>query len=218
MVVRLVDARLFDGILRRQLPQKLHRAVEARLVRHGFYPRGGGRIEVDITPAPLQPIDCCDRGPLLERSATALFGALPFAIAERMVKTARKKLPDWPEDAFAVRELPVDQGPGIVLLLEATFEHVTEVVSGFGKLGVTAERIANTAAGRMAGYVASDAFAGPYLQDQLLLPFALAGGGSFTTVKPSQHSCTAVDIIERFTGRRCIFEVREGESNMVTVR
>lgn len=59
----------------------------------------------------------------LRRSATALFGALPLPITDRMVKTARKKLPGWPEDAFAVRELPVDRGPGIVLLLEAAFFH-----------------------------------------------------------------------------------------------
>lgn len=210
----------FDFIARSFLPivNRMGPTVEARLVRYGFYPRGGGRIEVDITPAPLQPIDCLDRGAPLDRSATALFGALPCAIAERMVKAARKKLPDWREDAFAVRELPVDQGPGIVLLLEAAFEHVTEVVSGFGKLGVTAESIANTAAGRMAGYLASGAFAGPYLQDQLLLPFALAGGGSFTTVKPSQHSLTAAAVIQRFTGRHCVIELRDGESNLVTMR
>jgi RNA 3'-terminal phosphate cyclase (ATP) len=38
-----------------------------------------------------------------------------------------------------IRELPVDQGPGIVLLLDAAFGHMIEVVSGFGKLRVTAE-------------------------------------------------------------------------------
>jgi hypothetical protein len=43
----------------------------------------------------------------------------------------------------------------------------------------------------MAGYLASDAFAGPYLADRLLMPFALAGGGALTTVKPSRHSLTA---------------------------
>ncbi|WP_242187256.1 RNA 3'-terminal phosphate cyclase [Sphingomonas sp. CARO-RG-8B-R24-01] len=73
------------------------------------------------------------------------------------------------------------------------------------KLGVSAEHVAKTAAARMAGYLASDAFAGPYLADQLLLPFALAGGGSFTTVKPSQHSLTARVITEAFLGRRCTF-------------
>ena len=55
------------------------------------------------------------------------------------------------------------------------------------------------------GYLASDAVAGPYLADQLLLPFALAGVGSFTTVRPSQHRPMAPHIIERFTGRRTMF-------------
>lgn len=67
-------------------------------------------------------------------------------------------------------------------------------------LMLPAERLAQTAAKRMAGYLASDAFAGPYLQDQLLLPFAMAGGGAFTTVKVSEHTRTAAKLIERFSG------------------
>ncbi|MET0308372.1 MAG: RNA 3'-terminal phosphate cyclase [Sphingomonas sp.] len=197
----------FDFIAKSFLPivNRMGPSVTARLVRHGFYPRGGGRIEVDIVPAPLAPIVCTDRGPLVRRSAEALFAALPFDIADREIRTARKLLADWPEAAFAVRELPEERGPGNILLLEAEYAHVTEVVSGFGKLGVTAENVAKTAAARMAGYIASDAFAGPYLADQLLLPFALAGGGAFTTVKPSSHSLTAAAIIEQFLGRRCVF-------------
>lgn len=105
-----------------------------------------------------------------------LLAALPFEVAKREIRIA-KKLLDWPDDAFAVRELPEDQGPGNILLLEAAFENVTEIVGGFGKLGVSAEQVAKTAAARMAGYLASDALAGPYLADQLLLPFALAGDG-----------------------------------------
>jgi RNA 3'-terminal phosphate cyclase (ATP) len=198
----------FDFIQRAFLPilGRMGPRVEARLVRHGFYPRGGGRIEVDISPSPLRAIECLERGALLARSATAIFTALPPEVADREIATARKHLPDWPEEAFAVRELPADQGPGNILMLEAQFEQVTELVSGFGKLGVPAQQVASTAAARMAGYLACGAFAGPYLADQLLLPFALAGGGAFTTVKPSQHSLTAAAIIERFLGRTCRFE------------
>jgi RNA 3'-terminal phosphate cyclase (ATP) len=192
-------ARTFLPILNRMGPK-----VEARLARHGFYPRGGGRIEVDITPAPLTPIECVDRGALCERSVTAFVAGLPREIADREIAAARKAF-DWPEESFAVRQLPEDQGPGNIVLIEAAFENVTEIVSGFGQLGVPAEAVARKAAGRMAGYLESVAFAGPYLQDQLLLPFALAGGGAFTTVKPSQHSLTARDVIERFTGRRAVF-------------
>lgn len=190
--------------------------IEARLVRHGFYPRGGGRIEVDITPARLLPVQCVDRGALVSQSALALVAALPVDVADREIKTV-KKLLEWPEDAFAIRELPEEQGPGNILLLEAEFDHVTEVVSGFGKLGVAAQHVAKTAAARMAGYLASDAFAGPYLADQLLLPFALAGGGTFTTVKPSQHSLTAAEIIARFLGRQCSFVQTPSGSHQLVV-
>jgi RNA 3'-terminal phosphate cyclase (ATP) len=201
----------FDFIAQTFLPiiSRMGPTVSARLVRHGFYPRGGGRIEVDITPALLRPIECLERGCSIGRTATAVFAALPMEVAQREIATARAFLPDWPEQAFAMRELPVDQGPGTILLLEAAFEHVTEIVSGFGKLGVSAESLAKTAAQRMAGYLASGAFAGPYLADQLVLPFALAGGGAYTSVKPSQHALTAAEIVARFTGRRLRFEPTE---------
>ena len=209
----------FDFIAKSFLPiiRRMGPGVDARLSSHGFYPRGGGRTEIEITPAPLRRIDCIDRGALIGRSATALLAAIPFDVAERELKTARKLLADWPEDSFVVRELPADQGPGTILLLEAEYEHVTEIVSGFGKLGVSAERLASTAAHRMTGYLESDAFAGPYLADQLLLPIAIAGGGSFTTVKPSQHSRTAADVIERFLGRKTMFAQQPSGTHLVTV-
>lgn len=203
-------ARVFLPILNRMGPR-----VDARLIRHGFYPRGGGRIEVDISPATLIPIDCLDRGALRSVSATALFAGLPFDIADREIRTARKLL-DWPDDAFAVRQLPDAFGPGNVLLLEAGFEHASELVTGFGKLGVSAESLAKTAAQRMAGFLACPAFAGPYLADQLLLPFALAGGGAFTTVKPSRHARTAADIVALFTGRRFTFVQQPDGTHLVS--
>ena len=206
----------FDFIERCFLPvvNRMGPRVAARLARHGFYPRGGGRIEIDIVPAPLSPIDCRDRGAATDVAATVLIAGLPVDIATREIETARQFL-DWPEDAFATRELPADRGPGNVLLLEAAFEHGTEIVTGFGKIGTSAGSLAKTAAQRMAGFIASASFAGPYLADQLLLPFALAGGGSFTTVKPSQHSLTAADVIGRFTGRRWTFAPQADGTHLV---
>jgi RNA 3'-terminal phosphate cyclase (ATP) len=75
-----------------------------------------------------------------------MIAAIPPKVADREIAAARKLL-GWPEDAFAVRELTESQGPGNILLLEAAFEHVTEVVSGFGKLGVSAERVRRPRAG-----------------------------------------------------------------------
>jgi RNA 3'-terminal phosphate cyclase (ATP) len=209
----------FDFIERCFLPiiNRMGPTVSAKLIRHGFYPRGGGRVEVEITPAPLRRIDCLDRGALVSRSATAFVAGLSGEIAEREIKEARKRLHDWPEDAFAIRTLPESVGPGNIVMIEAAYEHVTEISSGFGKLGVSSESIAKDAARRLAGYMASNAFAGPYLADQLLLPFALAGGGQFTTVKPSQHSLTAADIIGRFLGWSFVFDQQDAGEHLVTL-
>jgi len=207
----------FDFLQRVFLPAlaRMGPKVEARLSRHGFYPRGGGRIEVDISPAPLRRTEFLARGALRGVSAKTLFAAIPFAVAERIATAAREKLADWPADAFAWRQLPEEQGPGVVLLLEADFEETREVVTGFGQVGVRAETLGEKAAARMAGFLAGRAFAGPHLADQLILPMALAGGGAFTTVKPSAHLLSAAAVAQSFTGRRIRVERADGGANLV---
>ena len=143
------------------------------------------------------------------------YSGLPAEIAERLLARARKDLPDWPDHSFALRQLPDDQGPGVILMLEAHYAGAAELVSGFGQLGVPAERLAKTASARMRGYLGCQAFAGPYLADQLILPFVLAGGGAFTTVKPSQHLRTAIDIAQRFTACPIVLEQQDDGAHRV---
>ena len=204
--------RVFLPIVNRMGPQ-----VSARLVRHGFYPAGGGRIEVDIVPAArLAPLELVERGAPVSVEARAIVAALPREIAERELAAVEKVL-GWPEEARRIERLPDESGPGNIVMLEAAFERTRELVSGFGKLGVPAQVVGDKAAKRMAGYLGSGAFAGPYLADQLLLPLALAGGGSFTTVKPSLHARTGAAVIARFLDVRIDFAEREGGDHLVTV-
>ncbi len=150
--------RVFLPILNRMGP-----TIGARLVRHGFYPAGGGRIEVDIEPCPsLSRLDLLKRGELRSVKARAVVAALPGEIAVRELEAVAKIL-GWPEESRRIEQLPERTGPGNILMLEAVFEHVTEIMSGFGKLGVPAQTVGEQAAKRMAGYLASDAIAGPYL-------------------------------------------------------
>jgi RNA 3'-terminal phosphate cyclase (ATP) len=204
--------RVFIPILNRMGPR-----ISARLVRHGFYPAGGGRIEVDIEPcSSLARLDLLERGGPGSVEACALVAALPGEIAVRELEAVRKIL-GWPEERCRIEQLPEAMGPGNILMLEAAFEHASEIMSGFGKLGVPAQIVGEQAAKRMAGYLASDAVAGPYLADQLLLPMALAGGGSFTTVKPSSHARTGAEVIARFLPVSVRFEEKQGGHHLVTV-
>lgn len=125
----------------------------------------------------------------------ALVAGIPFDIADRELKAARKGLADWHDEAFAPIHLPAETGPGNAIIIEAEFNHVTEVMSGFGKLGVPVKRRSHIASKRMAGYLASHPFAKPYPQEQMLLFFAMAERGESITVALSEHTSTVVHLI-----------------------
>ena len=77
--------------------------------------------------------------------------------------------------------------------------------------------MASEAAGAVRSYLASGAVAGEHLADQLLLPFALAGGGSFSAVTVNMHAKTNMEIIGKFLPVR--FEVVEQEKRVcVSIR
>ena len=77
----------------------------------------------------------------------------------------------------------------------------------FGKLGVSAEDVATDAVEQARAYLKSSAAVGEHLADQLLLPLALAGGGSFTAASLNTHAKTNMQVIQRFLPVR--FDVQE---------
>jgi RNA 3'-terminal phosphate cyclase (ATP) len=172
--------------------------AHAVLIRPGFYPAGGGRIEVTITPVgPLSTIDLSARGALRHKEARAIVSHLPLSIAQRELDVIRDALV-WPEHLLHVHDEKHSKGPGNILVVTLTFEQLTEVFTGFGQRGVPAEKVANTVVKCVSAYLASDAAVETHLADQLLIPIALAGGGRFTTCPPSQHTTTNIGIIEMF--------------------
>jgi RNA 3'-terminal phosphate cyclase (ATP) len=193
--------------------------VRATLDRPGFYPAGGGQLTVEITPAPaLQPLTLLERGETRRRRARAVVANLPADIARRELRVVRDRLGWSPDELEAVTLGARDgaRGPGNVVLLELESEHVTEVFTGFGELGVRAEAVAEHAVQEARQYLAARVPVGPYLADQLLVPLALAGSGAFRTVPLTRHGTTNLAVIRQFTGAE--FTVARAESGLsVTV-
>jgi RNA 3'-terminal phosphate cyclase (ATP) len=199
----------FDFLAKTFLPvlNQLGAKVSVKLERYGFYPAGGGRFIAEVEPcAKLSPISMTDRGAIKHRRATAIVANLARHIAQREIETLAHSL-GWGSEWCEIIETKDSAGPGNVVLIELGSDSITEVFSGFGRLGASAEKVASEAAGAARSYLASDAFAGEHLADQLLLPFALAGGGSFTATKLSQHSRTNMEVIALFIP--AVFAVEE---------
>ena len=202
----------FDFLQRAYLPvvERMGPRVVARLERPGFYPAGGGRFVVSIQPAAaLRGFDLEERGKTIAKRARVLLSNLPQHIAERELAAVAKKL-GWRRDHAMIDELPAS-GPGNVVSLEIESEHVTELFTGFGRLGVRAEQVANEAIQQTQEYLAADVPAGPYLADQLLLPLGISawqaqqsgkssGGGSFRTLPLTRHSQTHIEILRMILG------------------
>jgi RNA 3'-terminal phosphate cyclase (ATP) len=173
--------------------------IELALERAGFYPAGGGRFVATIEPVQsLIPLDLTTRGAPAGGSCIATVAGLPGEIALRELGLIRRALTTWPEDNFHVRQLPDDQGPGNVVSIQVRHEHVTEIFTGFGQRGVRAEAVADSALKEAGRYLATDAPVGEHLADQLVLPLALAGRGSFTTHVLSDHTTTNIEVVKRF--------------------
>ena len=183
--------------------------VELQLNRFGFYPAGGGEITATIKPsARLVPLHLESRGERVNAYAESYFAALPAHIAERELAVVKQKL-SWSDGQLLMREINRNQGPGNVLLITLEHEHVTEVFTGFAERGVAAEVVAKGAVSKAQKYLSSNATVSSYLADQLLLPMALAGGGSFTTTEWSQHAATNAEIIKKFLPIK-IFDEKTG--------
>ena len=118
----------------------------------------------------------------------------------------------WSGKQLRLVGLPAEQGPGNVLLLTLEHEHVTEVFTSFGEKHLLAESVAKRLLNEVRGYLKTDAAVGEHLADQLLLPMALAGGGSFRCNKVSQHALTNAEVIARFLPVRITFEQQESSS------
>jgi len=173
-------------------------SVELELRSPGFYPAGGGRFHARIEPVKrLAPLTLNERGVLRTRRAKVWLSKLSQEIADRELAVVREEL-RWTAQECSVEAVPHPKGPGNAVVLEIHTEHVTGIFTGFGERGRRAEEVARGALVAAKAWLQANVPVDEYLADQLLLPIALAGSGSYRTTKPSLHTTTNADIINQF--------------------
>nr|WP_199043566.1 RNA 3'-terminal phosphate cyclase [Dyella sp. ASV24] len=199
------------------LMRRMGLQAEIRLERHGFYPAGGGAIAMDIatSKAPMA-LHLSERGDPIGMSVTALMSSVPGRVGERELDAVGRRLPIAAEHRH-IRQAIGSPGPGNALMVRVEGSEVTELFTAFGERGVTAERVGELVSSEARAYLVSGSAVGPYLADQLLLPLALAGSGSFTTQAPTAHARSNAALIEKFLPVQIDFEERGDDLWSVTV-
>lgn len=192
----------FSNVLLRLL-RTMGVAPQLETRRRGYYPRGGGEVEIGmIMPAGLKPLQIESCGALTALRGVAHIANLPAHIAERMRGAAVERLGDIGEEAHIETsvlgaEHAIGQGGAIVLWAETR-----DTTLGSGRVaerGLRAEVLGESAAAELRADLACGAAVDIHAADQILIFTALAKSDSrFTVRELSSHAQTAMWLIGRF--------------------
>ncbi len=186
---------------------------EMKLRRHGFYPAGGGEVQVTVQPPPsgFAPIHLMQRGALHDAYAECLHAGIPRGVAERELAVLQHGL-GWRAEQLRDRGLRSNEGPGNALLVVLRHEHITEVFSAYGEKGVSAEQVAHQVLKEVKAYQSHQAPVGAHLADQLMIPLALAAmrghSGQYWATELTDHAHTNAEVIAQFLPLRFTDQAR----------
>ena len=172
--------------------------VSMRLISHGFFPAGGGRMEAEIEPIKeWKRLDLTEVGEVTNRQGQVLLSHLPDDIGQRQIRMLKNKL-NWPVDCFEFKQVKPAHGPGNAVVVDLQRGDHVEVFTGFGQRNVSSGKVIQQLIYEIREYIASDAAVGEYLSDQLMLLLALSRRGQYRMVKASSHAWTNLSVIDTF--------------------
>jgi RNA 3'-terminal phosphate cyclase (ATP) len=176
---------------------RLGAAFSVKLNAWGWYPAGGGEMQIDISPIGKLQAVSWQAAPRDHVQGIAAVTNLPAHIPQRMANRAHNLLAEAGLKAHItpLRASGPTPGAGLVLWLpQAGF-------SSLGRQGVPAERVAETAVAEMLAFVDNGSDVDKRLADQLLLPLVLANGRShFTTNELTLHTLTNAALLRQWLG------------------
>ncbi|TKJ37105.1 MAG: RNA 3'-phosphate cyclase [Planctomycetes bacterium B3_Pla] len=173
--------------------------ADCRLIKHGFFPAGGGKISFTIQPrqaTPNEPIDLCK--PLEKPDVrTRIYTArLPAHIAHRQEKLLCQS--GLRIKNFEHVDVTDSDGPGNCIMLRICGNHRTIVSTAFGAKGKPSEKVVREVVNLTQAFLSSSAAADRFLADQLLIYMATSKTGSYTTNDLSTHLTTNIETIKKF--------------------
>jgi len=188
------------------LMRRLGARAEVEVLRRGYYPRGGGIVEVVVEPTrSWSSLDESERGEIERVRGIAHVSNLPEDVPKRMKHAALRRLHGIPDVKVEERvyhgEEAIGQGGALVLWAES--ETILLGADSLAKRGKPSERIGEEAAASLRAEIESEATADVHVADQLLVYLARADGPSrFRVRSVSGHLETMMWLIPRFLSCR----------------
>ena len=172
--------------------------ASCRLIKHGFFPAGGGKIAFDIQPwqqKPGQVINICQPMQDPQVYARIYIAKLPAHIAQRQEKLFLQS--DLNIQNIEHIEVTNSVGAGNCVMIRLCASR-TAVFTAFGMKGRPSEQVVSEVVSLAKDFLASGAAIDRFLADQLLIYMAITQAGCYTTNELSTHLQTNMEIIKKF--------------------
>lgn len=209
--------RVFLPLLRR-----MGAAVDVLTERRGYYPRGGGQIEVVVQPtAGLSSLHLSEAGPVQRVRGVAHVSHLSEEISRRMKTSAMHRIHGIEDVQVEERTYRGDDavGQGGAVVLWAETERTILGATSLAERGKSSERVGEEAAEGLAAEIVSGATLDVHAADQLLLYLAQASGpSSFCVREVTGHLRTMAWLLPQFLPMRIEFQPVGGLTRVKVVR
>jgi len=176
-------------------------SLSLTLHRAGFYPAGGGQLEVHVgAPAAPRALTLIERGARRGQRARAVVAHLERRVGERELAVVLDRM-NWTVADGEVLTRRDSTSPGNYVAISLHFDHVTEVAVALGERARPAEQVAAAAVSDIQAYLRSTAPVGEHLCDQLIVPLALTAGGELRATGWSAHAESQRELLRRWFER-----------------
>jgi len=184
------------------LIQKMGVSVNARLIRRGYYPKGGGEAELTIDPCNvLYPLRADSNQGFNEVNGVIHFANLPDHISTRMKHATIKMLLKRNLKTSLKMEKATSLSPGTGITLWTQCKESFLGSTFLGEKGVPSEKVGENAAMELINEIDSGATLDVHAFDQILPYMAIAksvGKSTCIVREVSSHAQTNMWLIKQF--------------------
>ncbi len=201
-----------DSFARVFLPWIRRLGGEADLLSHrrGYYPRGGGEVELSIQPTTTwSPVQLSEPGAVERVRGIAHVSNLPEDIPQRMKAAAVRRLHGIQDVKIEERAYPSEDavGQGGALVLWAEREHTLLGADVLAERGKSSERVGEEAAELLEAEILSGATVDVHAADQIVTYLALSDRPSaFMVREVSAHLRSMAWLLPQFLPRTVEFQ------------
>lgn len=201
------------------LIRKMRVTVDARLIKRGYYPKGGGEAELTVEPfKDIKPLQLEEQQEFTEVNGIINIANLPDHVGTRMKHAAIKTLIKKGLKASIEIEktTSLSTGTGITLWAESDDSVLGSTV--LGEKGLPAEKIGEDAAQGLQREIDAGATVDVHAFDQILPYMALTrdkGSSSCIVREVSGHAGTNIWLVKQFFDAD--FKLTQSEDNVVVI-